>query len=151
MTNNKGSKSPSSPLPYHSIDLQPETPPTKRRKCRDTSEKSTGNSNSSKKESNENKTIDNSANTAAAITDPVEIIPLMPNLKLEMPEYLEQDGSSCSYEEQSIGDGSTNKLGDDTLSNAEDEQKPDISQTFYSSQAASDVSDPKHTTADLGN
>ncbi|XP_034948001.1 protein abrupt-like isoform X2 [Chelonus insularis] len=146
MTNSKGSKSPSSPLPYHSIDLQPDTPPTKRRKCRDNSTLNAEKSNASKKDLNDKL----SENQGATSTDPVEIIPLMPNLKLEMPEYLEQDGSSCSYEEQSTGDGSTIKLGDDTLSSiAEDDHKPDITQTFYTNQVAPDISDGKHS-ADIG-
>ncbi|XP_015108608.1 protein tramtrack, beta isoform isoform X3 [Diachasma alloeum] len=119
MVNNKGNKSPSSPLPYHAVDVSPETPPTKRRKFRDTTsnaEKLSASSSSATKD-NDDKTTDHAATAGA---DPIEIIPLMPNLKLEMPEYLEQDGSSCSYEEQSTGDGS-NKL-EDTLSNADDDR-----------------------------
>ncbi|XP_011299561.1 protein tramtrack, beta isoform isoform X6 [Fopius arisanus] len=119
MVNNKGNKSPSSPLPYHAVDVNPDTPPTKRRKFRDTTSNADKSSASS---SSATKDIDDKA-TEQAVTsggDPIEIIPLMPNLKLEMPEYLEQDGSSCSYEEQSTGDGS-NKL-DDTLSNADDDR-----------------------------
>ncbi|XP_011299556.1 broad-complex core protein isoforms 1/2/3/4/5 isoform X2 [Fopius arisanus] len=146
MVNNKGNKSPSSPLPYHAVDVNPDTPPTKRRKFRDTTSNADKSSASS---SSATKDIDDKA-TEQAVTsggDPIEIIPLMPNLKLEMPEYLEQDGSSCSYEEQSTGDGS-NKL-DDTLSNADDDRKPDISQTFYTNQSGSDASDPKSST-DLG-
>uniref|UniRef100_A0A6V7JGV9 Uncharacterized protein n=1 Tax=Bracon brevicornis TaxID=1563983 RepID=A0A6V7JGV9_9HYME len=143
--NNKGSKSPSSPLPYHTVDVNPDTPPTKRRKCRET------NSNSEKKSASctgaikdlDDKAIDQETTPA---TDPIEIIPLMPSLKMEMPEYLEQDGSSCSYGEQSAGDGS-NKL-EDTFSTAEEERKPDISQTFYTNQTSSDASKTK---TDLGN
>uniref|UniRef100_V9IAH4 Uncharacterized protein n=1 Tax=Apis cerana TaxID=7461 RepID=V9IAH4_APICE len=70
-----------------------------------------------------------------------------------MPEYLVQDGSSCSYEEQSLGDSSLNKIGiEDTSSNTPDhDQKPDITQTFYSSnQSTSDSLDLKHQTADVG-
>ncbi|XP_015108607.1 broad-complex core protein isoforms 1/2/3/4/5 isoform X2 [Diachasma alloeum] len=146
MVNNKGNKSPSSPLPYHAVDVSPETPPTKRRKFRDTTsnaEKLSASSSSATKD-NDDKTTDHAATAGA---DPIEIIPLMPNLKLEMPEYLEQDGSSCSYEEQSTGDGS-NKL-EDTLSNADDDRKPDISQTFYTNQSGSDAPDQKSST-DLG-
>ncbi|XP_046827602.1 zinc finger and BTB domain-containing protein 34-like isoform X2 [Vespa crabro] len=148
----KRSKSPSSPMPYHAVELQTETPPTKRRKCRDNT-----NTNADKTVSNalsgkdsENKISDNQTIPGS---DPVEIIPLMPNLKLEMPEYLEQDGSSCSYEEQSIGDSSLNKIGiEDTPSNTPDhDQKPDITQTFYtSSQSVSDSLDSKHQSADVG-
>ncbi|XP_063983891.1 protein bric-a-brac 2-like isoform X6 [Diachasmimorpha longicaudata] len=119
MVNNKGNKSPSSPLPYHAVDVNPDTPPTKRRKFRDTTsnaEKLSASSSSAAKDIDD-KTTDH-GNTPGA--DPIEIIPLMPNLKLEMPEYLEQDGSSCSYEEQSTGDGS-NKL-EDTFSNADDDR-----------------------------
>nr|XP_050859023.1 zinc finger and BTB domain-containing protein 34-like isoform X3 [Vespula vulgaris] len=148
----KRSKSPSSPMPYHAVELQTETPPTKRRKCRDNT-----NTNADKTVSNalsgkdsENKISDNQTIPGS---DPVEIIPLMPNLKLEMPEYLEQDGSSCSYEEQSIGDSSLNKIGiEDTPSNTPDhDQKPDITQTFYTSnQSVSDSLDSKHQPADVG-
>ncbi|KAK0179914.1 hypothetical protein PV327_005617 [Microctonus hyperodae] len=154
MTNNKGNKSPCSPLPYHSIELQPDTPPTKRRKCRESAasnvDKQSVNSSKSKRDDNEKKSSDNQDNTGIAV-DPVEIIPIMPNLKLEMPEYLEQDGSSCSYEEQSIGgDGTTHKLGEDILSNVDEDHKPDISQTFYSNQSGTDITDAKHSAADLG-
>jgi hypothetical protein len=39
--------------------------------------------------------------------DPIEIIPVVPNLKLEMPDYLEQeqDASSCSYSDSNQGGG----------------------------------------------
>ncbi|XP_033177929.1 broad-complex core protein isoforms 1/2/3/4/5 isoform X6 [Bombus impatiens] len=108
----KRNKSPSSPMPYHAVDLQPDAPPSKRRKCRENA-----------------------------------------NTNLEMPEYLVQDGSSCSYEEQSLGDSSLNKIGiEDTSSNTPDhDQKPDITQTFYSSnQSTSDSLDLKHQTTDVG-
>lgn len=155
MTNNKGSKSPCSPLPYHSIELQPDTPPTKRRKCRENAasnvDKQSVNSSKSKRDDNEKKSSDNQDNAGGAV-DPVEIIPIMPSLKLEMPEYLEQDGSSCSYEEQSIGgDGTAHKLSEDILSNVDEDHKPDISQTFYSNQSGTDITDAKHSAADLGN
>ncbi|XP_076762216.1 uncharacterized protein LOC143430108 isoform X1 [Xylocopa sonorina] len=151
-TDNKRNKSPSSPMPYHAVDLQPDAPPSKRRKCREnaniSAEKSVSNALSAK--DSENKASENQTTTGS---DPVEIIPLMPNLKLEMPEYLVQDGSSCSYEEQSLGDSSLNKIGiEDTSSNTPDQdQKLDISQTFYSSnQSTSDSLDLKHQTADVG-
>ncbi|XP_076226222.1 zinc finger and BTB domain-containing protein 6 isoform X2 [Nomia melanderi] len=151
-TDSKRNKSPSSPLPYHAVDLQPDAPPSKRRKCRENAnanaEKAASNALSSK--DTENKTSENQTSTGS---DPVEIIPLMPNLKLEMPEYLVQDGSSCSYEDQSLGDSSLNKIGiEDTSSNTPDhDQKPDISQTFYSSsQSTSDNLDLKHQPADVG-
>lgn len=133
-------------MPYHAIDLHgPEGFPNKRRKTRDSTnantEKSSAANNSSAKDS------DVKASENQAGSDPVEIIPLMP--KLEMPEYLEQDGSSCSYEDQSIGDSTLNKVLDDTSSNTPDhEQKPDISQTFYSSPLTSDVLDSNHQSAD---
>ncbi|KAK0172132.1 hypothetical protein PV328_005488 [Microctonus aethiopoides] len=154
MTNNKGSKSPCSPLPYHSIELQPDTPPTKRRKCRENAasnvDKQSINLGKSKRDDNEKKSSDNQDNAGGGV-DPVEIIPIMPSLKLEMPEYLEQDGSSCSYEEQSIGgDGAAHKLGEDILSNVDEDHKPDISQTFYSNQSGTDITDAKHSAADLG-
>ncbi|XP_076392306.1 uncharacterized protein LOC100882419 isoform X7 [Megachile rotundata] len=148
----KRNKSPSSPMPYHPIDIQPDAPPSKRRKCRENAntnaDKTVGNALSTK--DSENKS---SENQSTAGSDPVEIIPLMPNLKLEMPEYLVQDGSSCSYEEQSLGDNSLNKIGiEDTSSNTpEHDQKPDITQTFYSSnQSTSDSMDLKHQSADVG-
>lgn len=150
-TDTKRSKSPSSPMPYHAVELQTEPPPTKRRKCRDNTnantEKTVSNALSGKdsEKISENQTIPGS--------DPVEIIPLMPNLKLEMPEYLEQDGSSCSYEEQGLGDNSLNKIGiEDTQSNTpDDDQKLDISQTFYtSSQSVSESLENKHQMADVG-
>lgn len=139
-------------MPYHAVDLQPDAPPSKRRKCRENAntnaDKTISNALSAK--DSENKTSENQSTTGS---DPVEIIPLMPNLKLEMPEYLVQDGSSCSYEEQSLGDSSLNKIGiEDTSSNTPDhDQKPDITQTFYSSnQSTSDSLDLKHQTADVG-
>lgn len=151
-TDSKRNKSPSSPMPYHAVDLQPDAPPSKRRKCRENAntnaDKTVGNALSAKE--SENKLSENQSTTGS---DPVEIIPLMPNLKLEMPEYLVQDGSSCSYEEQSLGDSSLNKMGiEDTSSNTpEHDQKPDISQTFYSSnQSTSDSMDLKHQSADVG-
>ncbi|CAD6234162.1 GSCOCG00007606001-RA-CDS [Cotesia congregata] len=145
MTNNKGGKSPSSPMQFHSIELQPEIPPAKRRKYRDSGLSNADKSSIGSKKDLNDKLNENQVNTPGS--NPVEIIPLMPNLKLEMPEYLEQDASSCSYEEQNTGDGSAIKLGDDVLSNAVDEEhKPDISQTFYSSQS-SDIPDAKHATA----
>ncbi|XP_046612624.1 modifier of mdg4-like isoform X3 [Neodiprion virginianus] len=154
-TSNHGSKSPASPRNFPTLDIQSETPPNKRRKCRESSgantEKgSTGNTVSAIKES-ERKTLD-SNNTPSG--DSVEIIPLMPNLKLEMPEYLEQDGSSCSYEDQSAGESSTNRIVlDETPSDILDhEQKPDISHSFYSAnQSTSDTSlDITHQSADQG-
>ncbi|XP_015440170.1 PREDICTED: transcription factor GAGA-like [Dufourea novaeangliae] len=151
-TDNKRMKSPLSPMPYHAVDLQPDAPPSKRRKCRENAnanaEKAASNAVSAK--DSESKTSESQTTTGS---DPVEIIPLMPNLKLEMPEYLVQDGSSCSYEDQSLGDGSLNKIGiEDTSSNTPDhDQKPDISQTFYSSsQSTSDTLDLKHQSADVG-
>ncbi|XP_046419017.1 protein bric-a-brac 2-like isoform X4 [Neodiprion fabricii] len=154
-TSNHGSKSPASPRNFPTLDIQSETPPNKRRKCRESSgantEKgSTGNTVSAIKES-ERKNLD-SNNTPSG--DSVEIIPLMPNLKLEMPEYLEQDGSSCSYEDQSAGESSTNRIVlDETPSDILDhEQKPDISHSFYSAnQSTSDTSlDITHQSADQG-
>ncbi|XP_076666786.1 uncharacterized protein LOC143368197 isoform X2 [Andrena cerasifolii] len=149
---NKRNKSPSSPMPYHASDLQPDAPPSKRRKCRENAhtnaDKAVSNALSAK--DSDNKASENQTTSGS---DPVEIIPLMPNLKLEMPEYLVQDGSSCSYEEQSLGDSSLNKIGiEDTSSNTPDhDQKPDISQTFYSSsQSTTDNLDLKHQAADVG-
>ncbi|KAL6442187.1 hypothetical protein ACFW04_002459 [Cataglyphis niger] len=144
----KRNKSPSSPMTYHAIELQPEVPPNKRRKTRDSTNANTEKNSGSNTKDPDGKTLENQIGPGS---DPVEIIPLMPNLKLEMPEYLEQDGSSCSYEDQSIGDNTLNKITiDDTSSNTPDhEQKPDISQTFYSSQSTSDGLDGKHQ-SDVG-
>lgn len=149
MGDNKRNKSPSSPMPYHAVELQPEVPPNKRRKIRESTtanvEKNSAGINA---KDCDGKTSENQTGSSS---DPVEIIPLMPNLKLEMPEYLEQDGSSCSYEDQSIGDNTLNKITiDDTSSTTPDhEQKPDIGQTFYSSQSTSDGLDGKHQ-SDVG-
>lgn len=147
---NKRNKSPSSPMPYRAVELQGEAPPNKRRKTRESinAEKSSVGNNTSGKDS-DSKTTESQA---GSVSDPVEIIPLMPNLKIEMPEYLEQDGSSCSYEDQSIGDNALNKIGiDDTSSNTPDhDQKIDISHTFYSSQSTSDGLDGKHQSSDVG-
>ncbi|XP_072744962.1 uncharacterized protein [Anoplolepis gracilipes] len=141
-------KSPSSPMPYHAIELQPEVPPNKRRKIRDSTNANTEKNSGSNAKDPDGKSLENQTGPGS---DPVEIIPLMPSLKLEMPEYLEQDGSSCSYEDQSIGENTLNKITiDDTSSNTPDhEQKPDISQTFYSSQSTSDGLDGKHQ-SDVG-
>ncbi|XP_018313997.1 protein bric-a-brac 2 isoform X4 [Mycetomoellerius zeteki] len=146
---NKRNKSPSSPMPYHAVELQPEVPPNKRRKIRENTNVNTEkNSAGINAKDSDGKTAENQTGPGS---DPVEIIPLMPNLKLEMPEYLEQDGSSCSYEDQSIGDNALNKITiDDTSSTTPDhEQKVDISQTFYTSQSASDGLDGKHQ-SDVG-
>ncbi|XP_032674481.1 protein bric-a-brac 2-like isoform X5 [Odontomachus brunneus] len=146
----KRNKSPSSPIPFHSVELQPEVHPNKRRKTRDSTnanaeKNSAGNSASGK--DTDGKTSDSQNRSGS---DPVEIIPLMPSLKLEMPEYLEQDGSSCSYEDQSLGDNPLNKNTlDDTSSTPDHDQKLDISQTFYSSQSTSDGLDGKHQ-SDVG-
>ncbi|XP_011145699.1 broad-complex core protein isoforms 1/2/3/4/5 isoform X5 [Harpegnathos saltator] len=148
---NKRNKSPSSPIPFHSVELQPEVHPNKRRKTRDSTnasvEKNSAGNNVSGKDADGK--MSDSQNRPGS--DPVEIIPLMPNLKLEMPEYLEQDGSSCSYEDQSLGDNTLNKNTiDDTSSTPDHEQKLDISQTFYSSQSTSDGLDGKHQSSDVG-
>ncbi|XP_033227762.1 protein bric-a-brac 2-like isoform X3 [Belonocnema kinseyi] len=129
-TNSKGSKSPSSPVESQS---QSEPPPTKKRKFRENSNANTEKAANAKEEKTENQ---------KGSSDPVEIIPLMPNLKLEMPEYLEQDGSSCSYEE-SAGDSTKMGIDETTSETPDNEQKPDISQTFYSNQSASDSLDRK--------
>lgn len=145
---NKRIKSPSSPLPYHATEL-PEAPQPKRRKTRENANMNAeknlaGNNGSAKDADGKNQT----ENQTGQVTDPIEIIPLMPSLKLEMPEYLEQDGSSCSYEDQGMGDATINKLGmEDTPSH---DEKVDISQTFYSNQSTSDGLDGKHQSADVG-
>lgn len=74
----------------------------------------------------------------------------MPNLKLELPEYLEQDGSSCSYDDQSAVDSMTNKSGaDDNSANASDpDQKLDIGPPYYSNQNTDNLD--KHQSTDLG-
>ncbi|XP_011506164.1 PREDICTED: zinc finger and BTB domain-containing protein 49 isoform X3 [Ceratosolen solmsi marchali] len=145
ITNNRGNKSPCSPLPYHSIDTQKsEAPPNKRRKCR---ENSNTHSEKSYRHTFSPKNADNAKSDSQTASDPVEIIPLMPNLKSEMPEYLEQDGSSCSYEEQAAGDNS-NKL-DDNPDILENDQKPDITQTFYSNQSSTDTLDASKS-SDIG-
>lgn len=139
--NNKSNCSPSPPLPYHTVDVRSDTPPNKKRKVR---ENSNANSEKNAKESSEAK----SSEAQKSATDPVEIIPLMPNLKLEMPEYLEQDGSSCSYEEQNLGESSSRSRVDGNSSETTDEHKPDISQTFYSpSQTSSEALDPSKSDA----
>ena len=144
MSNDKGSKSPCSPLPYHSLDTQKsEAPPNKRRRCR---ENSNVYSEKSNRHTSSPKDSDNGKSDGQAGTDPVEIIPLMPNLKLEMPEYLEQDGSSCSYEEQSTGDG---KMLDDNPDIIENDHKPDITQPFYSNQSSMDTLDASKS-SDIG-
>ncbi|XP_018357854.1 PREDICTED: protein tramtrack, beta isoform-like isoform X2 [Trachymyrmex cornetzi] len=146
MGDNKRNKSPSSPMPYHAVELQPEVPPNKRRKIRENMNVNAEKNSAINAKDSDGKTAENQTGPGS---DPVEIIPLMPNLKLEMPEYLEQDGSSCSYEDQSIGDNALNKITiDDTSSTTPDhEQKVDISQTFYTSQ--SDGLDSKHQ-SDVG-
>ncbi|XP_058804809.1 protein abrupt-like isoform X2 [Phymastichus coffea] len=143
--NDKENKS-SSPSPYHLTDSQKsETapPPNKRRRCRE-------NFNTHSEKSNRHisspKDLEHNKSDGHASIDPVEIIPLVPNLKLEMPEYLEQDGSSCSYEEQ--GDNS-NKMLDDSSDLIENDQKPDITQTFYSNQSSTDNLDVSKS-SDIG-
>nr|XP_012226232.1 PREDICTED: protein bric-a-brac 2-like isoform X7 [Linepithema humile] len=148
----KRNTSPSSPMPYHAVELQPETPPNKRRKTRESTNANAEKNSARNSESAKDSDGKASENQTGSSSDPVEIIPLMPNLKLEMPDYLEQDGSSCSYEDQSIGDSALTKIAiDEASSNTPDhEQKPDISQTFYSSQSTSDGLDGKHQSADVG-
>ncbi|XP_048506750.1 protein tramtrack, beta isoform-like isoform X4 [Athalia rosae] len=153
-TSNHGSTSPSSPAHFSTLDIQTETPPNKRRKCRESGsnvDKGTTSNTVSSKDS-ERKTTSDSNTTSG---DSVEIIPLMPNLKLEMPEYLEQDGSSCSYEEQSAGESSTNRIAlevNPSEGKFNHEHKPDISHSFYSAnQSTSDASlETKNLSVDQG-
>lgn len=147
ITNNKGNSSPCSPLPYHTLDTQnssSEPLPIKRRRCR---ENSSGGHNAVKSSRHHPRASSSPKDTdnGQVVADPVEIIPLMPNLKLEMPEYLEQDGSSCSYEEQSIGES---KMLDDSADPMDTDQKPDIGQTFYSNTSGDTLDASK--SSDLG-
>ncbi|XP_039314756.1 protein tramtrack, beta isoform isoform X3 [Solenopsis invicta] len=141
---NKRNKSPSSLTSYHVIGAQPEVSPNKRRKIQESTNVN-GEKNSSEINANDSdgKT---SESQMGPDSDPLVIIPPIANLKVEMPEYLEQDGSSCSFEDQSIGDNTLNKIATvDTLSiMPKHGQKADISQTIYSSQSTSDGLDGKH-------
>ncbi|XP_023247907.1 protein jim lovell-like isoform X1 [Copidosoma floridanum] len=140
MTNDRVRKSPGSPLPYYNTDSQKaELPPNKRRRCKE-------NSNAHSERNRHISSPKDSDKSDGQVADPVEIIPLMPNLKLEMPEYLEQDGSSCSYEEQSTGDNS--KMLDDNPELIDSDHKPEITQTFYSNQSTDNLDATK--SSDLG-
>ncbi|XP_008212551.1 protein bric-a-brac 2 isoform X9 [Nasonia vitripennis] len=145
ITNDKGNKSPSSPLPYHLAESHKSEapPPNKRRRYRENS-----NAHSEKSNRHASSPKDSDKTDSQTVQEPVEIIPLMPNLKMEMPEYLEQDGSSCSYEEQSTGE-SSNKILDDNPDLLDNEQKPDITQTFYSNQSSTDHLDASKS-SDIG-
>ncbi|XP_014223413.1 protein jim lovell-like isoform X3 [Trichogramma pretiosum] len=122
ITNNRRHKSPASPQETH----RSEAPGPKRRRIRENNthtEKSTRHTVTSPKES------DNGKVDPKAGSDPVEIIPIMPGLKMEIPEYLEQDGgSSCSYEEQSV---ECPRIVMEEEENITDGDKPDIGQPFY--------------------
>ncbi|KAJ8680929.1 hypothetical protein QAD02_016716 [Eretmocerus hayati] len=141
--NNKGCKSPNSPSPYHSSDAKSDPPPNKKRRCRDNADSHS--ERSKRRAAASPKNPDNGKSDGQPSADPVEIIPLMPNLKLEMPEYLEQDGSSCSYDEHG-GDSPSKTIGDGS-DIIEDDQKPDITNTFYSN--ASDTLDASKS-SDIG-
>lgn len=129
--NSKGGLSPSSPLSYHTVDVRSDTPPTKKRKCRDNSSSSSEKSNNAA-----SKDKDTTTNSEKSGADPVEIIPLMPKLKMEMSEYLEQDGSSCSYDDQNLSESLRIKAEGNASETTDNENKPDISQTFYSGQSS---------------
>uniref|UniRef100_A0ABD2XEU0 Broad-complex core protein n=1 Tax=Trichogramma kaykai TaxID=54128 RepID=A0ABD2XEU0_9HYME len=122
ITNNRRHKSPASPQETH----RSEAPGPKRRRVRENNthtEKSTRHTVTSPKEP------DNGKVDPKAGSDPVEIIPIMPGLKMEIPEYLEQDGgSSCSYEEQSV---ECPRIVMEEEENITDGDKPDIGQPFY--------------------
>lgn len=139
ITNDRGVKSSYSSSPYHTNSYKSDTPPNKRRRVRE-------NSNAHSEKSNRHNSPKDSEQKSDAQpgADPVEIIPLMPNLKTEMPEYLEQDGSSCSYDEQN----ESNKLLVDSQDILENDHKPEISQTFYTNQSTDNLDASK--SSDIG-
>lgn len=139
ITNDRGVKT-SYSSPYHQNSHKSDSPPNKRRRCR---ENSNAQSEKSKRH-NSPKESDQKLDAQPA-AEPVEIIPLMPNLKTEMPEYLEQDGSSCSYDEQNEG---SNKLLVDSQDVLENDHKPEVSQTFYSNQSSDNLDASK--SSDIG-
>lgn len=141
ITNDRGVKPSYSSSPYHQNSYKSDTPPNKKRKCRE-------NSNAHFEKSKRHNSPKNSEQKSDAqpAADPVEIIPLVPNLKTE-PEYLEQDGSSCSYDEQNEG---SNKLLVDSQDTMENDHKPDVSETFYSSNQSTDNLDASKS-SDIGN
>lgn len=148
ITNHKNNRSPQLHLPFHAVDLQHETPPVKRRRYRESA-----NANlidKSHRNALSPKDSENTKQECQSMSDPVEIIPLMPNMKLEMPEYVEQDGSSCSYEDQNASETSNKLTLDESHMDAGDhENKPDISQTFYTNQSTK-LLEPVDQSADLG-
>ena len=136
ITNNKRNKSPGSPFNAHKLDQLP----NKKRRCRE-------NNAHSDRVNRHNLSKEGDKSDLQGSPDPVEIIPLMPNLKMEVPEYLEQDGSSCSYEEQSTGE-SSNKLIEDGPDIIESEHKPELGHTFFSGQTTDNLDTSK--SSDIG-
>jgi len=117
----------SSPVSFFPVDQRSDSPPSsKRRKWGSSaggSAKSGGNTavpssgtvekDVERDRETERRRVSASSGTLSAQTvgrsspDPIEIIPVVPNLKLEMPDYMEQeqDASSCSYSDSNQGGG----------------------------------------------
>jgi len=115
-----------SPVSFFPVDQRSDSPCSKRRKWGSStggSAKSTGitavpSSGTVEKDverdrETERRRVSAASGTLSAQTigrsspDPIEIIPVVPNLKLEMPDYVEQeqDASSCSYSDSNQGGG----------------------------------------------
>ncbi|KAK7788822.1 hypothetical protein R5R35_012821 [Gryllus longicercus] len=102
----------SSPVSFYSVDQRPESPPTaKRRKWSSSSTGSKSNSanggvlKDSERECETERKRGSSQSSGGSNVEPIEIIPVVPNLKVEMPEYMEHDpdASSCSYSDSNHG------------------------------------------------
>lgn len=116
-----------SPVSFFPVDQSSDSPPSsKRRKWGSStggSAKSSGNTavpssgtvekDVERDRETERRRVSAASGTLSAQTigrsspDPIEIIPVVPNLKLEMPDYMEQeqDASSCSYSDSNQGGG----------------------------------------------
>lgn len=111
----------SSPVSFFPVDQRPDSPPSsKRRKWGSSVGGSAKSGNSSaipssgtvEKDGERERETERRRVSAQPVAssagrsspDPIEIIPV-PNLKLEMPDYMEQDASSCSYSDSNQGGG----------------------------------------------
>ncbi|PSN49768.1 hypothetical protein C0J52_01358 [Blattella germanica] len=120
----------SSPVSFFPVDQSSETPPSKRRKWGSgvggsvkSGNSSIGNSGTVDKDVERERETERRRVSAPVTStsqsggqsspDPLEIIPVVPNLKLEMPDYMEheQDASSCSYSDSNQGGGGSGSGG----------------------------------------
>jgi hypothetical protein len=120
----------SSPVSFFPVDQRPDSPPSSKRRKWGSSVGGTSKSGNNpavpssgtvEKDGERERETERRRVSAAPATssvgrsspDPIEIIPVVPNLKLEMPDYMEQeqDASSCSYSDSNQGGGGSGGQG----------------------------------------